>query len=117
MMKIVRFTCLLLFFAILTCSSGAGQEKQTDETEVLRKQLRQVETVPVDRKSAVIQDLHKRALLSARKQLVNSIEDDLKALRTMQVAVGASDLETRKGIEAQIQTLTLERNELTARIK
>src|SRR6266513_1082199 len=116
-MKKIKFTFLLIGIAIFACSTVSAQEKPADVTQALREQVRQVEMVEVDRKSSVIQALHKRTLLSVRRQLISSIDDDLKALRIMATALGNSDLETRNGIEAQIRSLTQEKNDLTTRIK
>jgi len=116
-MKTIKHAFLVVGLVVLTCSTGIGQEQQADKTQALREQLRQVESTGVNGKSAIIQNLHKRTLLSTRKQLLASIDDDLEALRTMQAAVGNADAETRQDIDAQIQTLTLERNQLVARIE
>ena len=116
-MKTIKHAFLVVGLMILICSSGIGQEQQADKTQAIREQLRQVESTEVNGKSAVIQNLHKRTLLSTRKQLVASIDDDLGALRTMQAAVGNADAETRQDIDTQIRTLTEERNQLVARIE
>jgi hypothetical protein len=117
MMKTIRFTLLLVGLVVLSSGTSLAQETQTDKTAELRIHVRQVEVAGVTGKSVAIQQLHKRALLSSRKQLLASIDDDLKALRTMQTAVGNSDAETRNDINAQMELLTRERTSLIANIE
>ncbi|HSS18496.1 MAG TPA: hypothetical protein VLL54_00220 [Pyrinomonadaceae bacterium] len=114
-MKTLKLSIALVGFLFLTCAAGIGQENQTTNSDELRKQLQQIEALAVESKPAVIQDLHKRTLLSIRKQLAEALDDDLKTLKVLQAASNG-DSETRKEIDVQIQALRQERDDLVARI-
>src|SRR2546427_18025 len=113
----MRSAIFSLASVLFLTSSIFAQQTRTLNSDVLREQIRRLEAISVDGKSAAVQTAHKHALISIYKELKASLESDLKDLMNIQAAVGSSSPDTRQEIVGQLSHLGDEKNQVTTRIQ
>jgi hypothetical protein len=86
-------------------------------SDKLREQIRSVETIRVDGKSAVVQNAHKRVLLALYEDLRAALESDLQDLRSIREAAGVDRGQVSRDLDAQISATQKEQEQVVARIQ
>ena len=71
----------LIGFLLLLAYPVLSQEKQVLNTDTIREQVRQLESISVEGKSASVQMIHKRALVAAYEQLQTALQQDIEDVR------------------------------------
>src|SRR5437764_9740652 len=113
----MRAAILSLAGVFLLTSSLFAQQTRPLNSDVLRDQIRKLEAISVDGKSAAVQTTHKHALIGMYQELKASLESDLEDLRNIQAAVGTSSPDTRQEIVGQLSKLGDEKNEVTIKLQ
>jgi len=116
-MKIaLRAISLVSLVLVVTCFAFS-QEKQSLNTDVLRNQIKKLESISVEGKSVSVQAIHKRALLSLYKQFQSALQQEIEDLNDIQEAVGSSSLNTQQEIASQLLKLAKENTEADTKIQ
>ena len=82
-----RLAAFLLMF--LVAYSVVAQQPPKTNSDKLHEQIRNIETINLEGKSAVVQNAQKRVLLALYEDLRTALDLDLQDLKKMRETVGA----------------------------
>jgi hypothetical protein len=116
-MKLALRATLLVSLILLVAWPAVSQEKQSLNTDILRDQIRKLESINIEGKSTSIQAIHRRALLNAYKQFQSALQQEIEDLRNIQGAVGSANTETQQEIASQLRKLGQENMEASLKIQ
>src|ERR1700730_5102680 len=116
-MKITLCATFLVSLILLVAWPALSQEKQTLNTDILRDQIKKLESINIEGKSTSIQAIHRRALLNAYKQFQLALQQEIEDLRSIPGAVGSADTETQQEIASQLRKLGQENTEASLKIQ
>lgn len=105
---------ILILFAVWPV---AAQEKQSQDTDLLRAKIEQFEKTELSSKSSSVQSIYQRTLLRLYEQFSSALQQDIADLKAMQSAVSGTNSESQKEIVNKIQRLMQEQDENTERIQ
>jgi len=115
-MKITLRATLLVSLVLLVTWPAQSQEKQSLNTDILRDQIKKLESINIKGKSISIQAIHRRALLSVYKQFQLALRQEIEDLRAIQIAVG-SDADMQQETASQLRKLGQENTEASLKIQ
>jgi hypothetical protein len=107
-MRIALRASSIVSLVLLTTCLALSQGKQSLNTDVLRDQIRKLESISVDCKSASVQSIHRRALQSLYTQFQTAIDQEIEDLKNIQGALGSSSAEIQLEIVGQLRKLAQE---------
>lgn len=110
MKPLSRILIFTLILNLLVACPVLAQEKQSQDTDLLKAKIEQFESIDLNSKSASVQVIYKRTLLRLYDQFSAALEKDIKDLRAMQSAVGGTNADSQKEIALEIQNLVREQN-------
>jgi hypothetical protein len=116
-MKITLRATLLVILIFLVAWPALSQEKQSLNTDILRDQIKKLESINIEGKSISIQGIHRRALLSAYKQFQSALQQEIEDLKEIQGAVDVANTETQQEIASQLRKLGQENTEASLKVQ
>lgn len=109
----LRLTVLAGILALLA-TPAFSQQQTVLNADDLREQVRRLESINVDGKSASVQAIHKGALLAAYSQLQKALLQDIEDVKKIRASlVNSPDMERQ--ISAELEKLTQEEKQLDLR--
>jgi hypothetical protein len=117
MKPLSRILVFTLILNLLVVCPVLAQEKQSQDTDLIRAKIEQFEKTDISSKSASVQNIYKRTLLRLYSQFSAALQQDIVDLKAMQAAVGGTNAESQKEIARQIQKLTQEMSETAEKVQ
>src|SRR4051812_14200301 len=103
MKPLSRILIFTLILNLLVACPVLAQEKQSQDTDLIRAKIEQFEKTDISSKSASVQSIYKRTLLRLYSQFNAALQQDIADLKAMQSAVGGTNAESQNEIAKQIQ--------------
>lgn len=111
----LKGTSILLSLLLLACPLMA-QNGQAQDTDALKEQVKQLESIDMNGKSASVQMIRKRTLLKLYEQLQGSLEKDAADLQAILKAISGSNSSDQQEVSAQLRKIEQEKKELRLKI-
>jgi hypothetical protein len=111
MKPLSRILVFTLILNLLVVCPVLAQEKQSQDTDLIRAKIEQFEKIDLSSKSASVQLIYKRTLLRLYDQLSAALQKDIRDLKAMQSAVGSANTDSQKEIALELQKLVQEQSE------
>jgi len=110
-----RLAAFLLMF--LVAYSVVAQQPPKTNSDKLHEQIRNIETINLEGKSAVVQNAQKRVLLALYEDLRTALDLDLQDLKKMRETVGADGGRVSHDLDVQISAIQKEQEQIVARVQ
>lgn len=108
---------LVGWFMLLFSCPCIAQERQAQNTDVLREKVNQLESININTKPASQQVVFRRALLDVCNQFSAALEQEIGDLKKTQSAISDSDTDLQKAIANQLLMLSKDKSVILDKIQ